>query len=149
MFKILFYGIIIIIHDQLWCNIGKHLTLYPERLTLFDSEWVTETWEARNPNGSCGGRFVIYAEISGCVFMTNHLQKKPFLDYLAQIKYLKQKQLVINDEDSAAAVLEKVSYYSLINGYKDIFIAYFSSIPKSVQYIFYRKYHKMKKSFLS
>lgn len=32
--------------------------------------------------------------------MTSNLQKKPFLDYKAQIKYLKQKQLVINDESS-------------------------------------------------
>lgn len=53
--------------------------------------------------------------------MANNLQKKPFLDYQAQIKYLNQKQLVINDEVSAITVLEKVSYYSLINGYKDIF----------------------------
>ena len=41
--------------------------------------------------------------------MTNNLQKKPFLDYQAQIKYLKQKQLVINDEVSATTALEKVS----------------------------------------
>ena len=53
--------------------------------------------------------------------MANNLQKKPFLDYQAQIKYLKQKQLVINDEVSATTALEKVSYYGLINGYKDIF----------------------------
>ena len=53
--------------------------------------------------------------------MANNLLKKPFLDYQAQIKYLKQKQLVINDEASATTALEKVSYYGLINGYKDIF----------------------------
>ncbi len=53
--------------------------------------------------------------------MANNLHKKPFLDYQAQIKYLKQKQLVINDEISATNALEKVSYYGLINGYKDIF----------------------------
>ena len=53
--------------------------------------------------------------------MASNLQKKPFLDYQAQIKYLKQKQLVINNEVSATAVLEKVSYYGLINGYKDVF----------------------------
>jgi abortive infection bacteriophage resistance protein len=53
--------------------------------------------------------------------MVNNLQKKPFLDYQAQIKYLKQKQLDIKDEISAITVLEKVSYYGLINGYKDIF----------------------------
>ena len=47
--------------------------------------------------------------------MANNLQKKPFLDYQAQIKYLKQKQLVINDEVSATTALEKISYYGLIN----------------------------------
>ena len=53
--------------------------------------------------------------------MANDLHKKPFLDYAAQIKHLKQKQLVITDEPSAISVLQKVSYYGLINGYKDIF----------------------------
>lgn len=53
--------------------------------------------------------------------MSSNLQKKPFLDYKAQIKYLKQKQLNIHDESAAIAALEKVSYYGLINGYKDIF----------------------------
>ena len=53
--------------------------------------------------------------------MGNNLQKKPFLDYKAQIKYLKQKQLIITDDVSAIATLEKTSYYGLINGYKDIF----------------------------
>lgn len=53
--------------------------------------------------------------------MANNLQKKPFLDYQAQIKYLEQKQLVITDVASAISTLEKVSYYGLINGYKDIF----------------------------
>ncbi len=46
--------------------------------------------------------------------MANNLQKKPFLDYKAQIKNLKQKQLVINDEASATTTLEKVSYYGVI-----------------------------------
>lgn len=53
--------------------------------------------------------------------MANNLQKKPFLDYQTQIKYLKQKQLVITDEVSAITALGKASYYGLINGYKDIF----------------------------
>ena len=51
--------------------------------------------------------------------MASNLQKKPLLDYQAQIKNLKQKQLAINDEDSTIATLEKVSYYGLINGYKE------------------------------
>lgn len=37
--------------------------------------------------------------------MASNLQKKPLLDYQAQIKNLKQKQLAINDEDSTIANL--------------------------------------------
>lgn len=51
----------------------------------------------------------------------NLLQKKPFLDYNAQINYLKQKHLLIPNEAYAIKALEKYSYYGLINGYKDIF----------------------------
>lgn len=43
--------------------------------------------------------------------MANNLQKKSFLDYQAQIKYLKQKQLIIGDEVSAIIALKKASYY--------------------------------------
>jgi len=110
----------------LCCNYLKSCISYNHYQNAFDilsgmaytfcSEWVTETWEARNPSGSCGGRFVIYADSFGGVSMANNLQKKPFLDYQAQIKYLKQNHLVINDEASATTALEKVSYYGLING---------------------------------
>lgn len=53
--------------------------------------------------------------------MSHRLQKKPFLDYPAQINHLKQKQLLITNEVSAQNALEKIGYYGLINGYKDIF----------------------------
>ncbi len=53
--------------------------------------------------------------------MATNLQNKPFLDYQSQIAYLKQKHLEIPDEAFAIKVLEKTSYYGLINGYKDIF----------------------------
>ncbi len=53
--------------------------------------------------------------------MANNLRQKPFLDYQSQINYLKQKQLIITDEAAAITALKKVSYYSLVNGYKDIF----------------------------
>ena len=65
-------------------------------------------------------------------FMANNLQKKPFLDYQAQIYYLKPKQLVINNEVSATTALEKVSYYDLINGYKNIFKD--PAIPKDLPF---------------
>lgn len=53
--------------------------------------------------------------------MTTTLQKKPFLDYNAQIHHLMRKNLLIFDKSVATIALEKISYYGLINGYKDIF----------------------------
>lgn len=50
--------------------------------------------------------------------MTN----KPFFTYDEQIKKLKkEKQLVISDPDFAKNTLQKLSYFSLIGGYKDLF----------------------------
>jgi len=53
--------------------------------------------------------------------MGSSLHKKPFLDYQSQIAFLKSKQLNIKDEDNVSSILKKVSYYHLINGYKDSF----------------------------
>lgn len=48
---------------------------------------------------------------------------KPFLDYDKRIKLLEDRYgLVINDEKFAAHILKIVSYYDLINGYKDVFM---------------------------
>lgn len=53
--------------------------------------------------------------------MNTSLTKKPFLDYESQIQTLKSKNLLIKDESSAIDILNKISYYALINGYKDCF----------------------------
>ena len=53
--------------------------------------------------------------------MTTTLQNKPFLDYAAQLEHLSHKGLIIPDREQAVNILTKISYYSLINGYKDIF----------------------------
>ena len=53
--------------------------------------------------------------------MSTNLQKKPFLNYEAQIETLKAKNLSIDDEQNAIYILSKTSYYGLINGYKDCF----------------------------
>ena len=55
------------------------------------------------------------------VFMNTYMKKKPFLDYPAQIHKLKSKQLSIKNECYAINILSKISYYGLINGYKDCF----------------------------
>lgn len=47
---------------------------------------------------------------------------KPFFTYEQQIKKLtKEKQLVISDTEFAKATLQKLGYFSLIGGYKDLF----------------------------
>jgi abortive infection bacteriophage resistance protein len=53
--------------------------------------------------------------------INSSLDRKPFLDYNGQIQQLKSKNLMIPDEPYAKYILEKVSYYNLINGYKDVF----------------------------
>ena len=53
--------------------------------------------------------------------MSSNLNKKPFLDYPSQIQNLKNKGLFIEDEIGAEHILKKISYYSLINGYKESF----------------------------
>ncbi|MEE1242319.1 MAG: Abi family protein [Frisingicoccus sp.] len=50
------------------------------------------------------------------------MQTKRFLTYDEQIEKLtKEKQLVISDIDFAKDMLQKLSYFSLISGYKDLF----------------------------
>ena len=47
--------------------------------------------------------------------------KKRFLTYDEQIEFLKQKNLVINNDDKAKRILFKTGYFPLINGYKELF----------------------------
>jgi abortive infection bacteriophage resistance protein len=57
---------------------------------------------------------------------------KPFLSYQNQIDKLRnEKQLIISDTAYAEKVLERLSYYSLIGGYKDLF-----KNPTSGKYIY-------------
>lgn len=53
--------------------------------------------------------------------MSGYIHQKSFLDYPSQINLLKQKQLTIRNETIATNILKKISYYSLINGYKELF----------------------------
>ena len=50
---------------------------------------------------------------------------KVFFSYQQQIeKLVKEKDLLIADEEYAKEMLKRYSYYSLISGYKDIFKKY-------------------------
>lgn len=47
---------------------------------------------------------------------------KPFLTIEKQIQLLKSRDLIINDDEEALHLFSLHSYYSVINGYKDIFL---------------------------
>ena len=53
----------------------------------------------------------------------NIVYDKPFRTYKEQIEILRSRNIVICDENEAEAVLSTLSYYSLINGYKESFLA--------------------------
>ena len=44
-----------------------------------------------------------------------------FLDYNAQIQNLQKQNLIIDNESTSIEILSKISYYGLINGYKNVF----------------------------
>ncbi|WP_310605405.1 Abi family protein [Anaerosporobacter sp.] len=43
------------------------------------------------------------------------------MDYRTQIQHLKNKRLIIEDDNLAITILNKIGYYGLINGYKCVF----------------------------
>jgi abi-like protein len=49
---------------------------------------------------------------------------KPSLTYKQQLDLMKKKGIVIEDENLALEVIQSVSYYGIVNGYKDIFETY-------------------------
>lgn len=50
------------------------------------------------------------------------MANKTFFTYDEQIEKLeKEKQLIISDPEFAKTTLQKLSYFSLIGGYKDLF----------------------------
>lgn len=60
------------------------------------------------------------------------MNQKVFLTYEQQINKLQnEKSLIINDSEYATAILKKISYYSLISGYKQLFKA-----PATKKYIY-------------
>ena len=50
--------------------------------------------------------------------------KKKFRTYEEQLKILKNRGLIIEDENFAKKVLKEENYYNVINGYKDLFVNY-------------------------
>ena len=57
------------------------------------------------------------------IFIGDINMSKPYLTYTQQIQKLKdEKGLIINDEVYAEQVLTDIGYFSLIGGYKNLFI---------------------------
>ena len=79
---------------------------------------ATETCNARSRWSSMRGLHFFYAKIKEDSEMAN----KTFFTYDEQIEKLeKEKQLVISDPEFAKTTLQKLGYFSLIGGYKDLF----------------------------
>lgn len=54
--------------------------------------------------------------------MEKTILDKPFLTFEEQInKLINEKHLVINNRDYALEALSSISYYDLVNGYKDLY----------------------------
>ncbi len=56
--------------------------------------------------------------------MSGIIYDKPFKTYDEQIKILLSRNINIPDYDFARMVLSSLSYYTIINGYKDTFFIY-------------------------
>ena len=66
------------------------------------SDRTTETWEARSPEGSCGGLSLFSGKYKG----GREMKKKGFLTYDEQIVFLREeKNLEIQDEEYAKKIL--------------------------------------------
>lgn len=50
------------------------------------------------------------------------MSDKCFKTYEEQIQILKDRGMILNDDKQAIKVLKRANYYSLINGYKDLFV---------------------------
>lgn len=56
------------------------------------------------------------------LFMTDNFQK-PFKTIDEQIEILKNRNLIIDNEDVAKKTLQSLSYYKIVNGYQNPFWA--------------------------
>ncbi|AIG43881.1 Abi family protein [Streptococcus suis] len=53
--------------------------------------------------------------------MSENKKHRPFLTYNQQLQKIKSKNVLIDDDNMALEVLKSISYYGIINAYKDIF----------------------------
>lgn len=49
--------------------------------------------------------------------------KHPYLTFEKQLRQLENRGIIVNDKSFAINALQNFSYYSLSNGYKDLFLA--------------------------
>lgn len=60
--------------------------------------------------------------LRGLRFFMSELDEVPFYDYPTLVERIKNKNIIVDDEDHAISALKNHSYYSLINGYKNYFL---------------------------
>lgn len=58
------------------------------------------------------------------------MSDKPFLTYRQQLKRIKDKRILVADDDFVLEILKTMSYYGIVNGYKDIFGVYYDEEMK-------------------
>ncbi|AZR98203.1 hypothetical protein XK27_11030 [Streptococcus suis] len=57
-------------------------------------------------------------------FLCEAKKHRPFLTYRQQLQRIKDKNIIVESDEFVLEVLQSISYYGIINGYKDIFGTY-------------------------
>ncbi|EAF6989511.1 Abi family protein, partial [Listeria monocytogenes] len=65
------------------------------------------------------------------------MTEKVFKTVEEQIQILKSRNLNILDEKNAKRILQKISYYDIINGYNDIFLEIEADSTNGIEEVYY------------
>ncbi|EAE9894936.1 Abi family protein, partial [Listeria monocytogenes] len=66
------------------------------------------------------------------------MTEKVFKTVEEQIQILKSRNLNILDEKNAKRILQKISYYDIINGYNDIFLEIEADSTNGIEEVYYQ-----------
>ncbi|ECX3666688.1 Abi family protein, partial [Listeria monocytogenes] len=66
------------------------------------------------------------------------MTEKVFKTVEEQIQILKSRNLNILDEKNAKRILQKISYYDIINGYNDIFLEIEADSTNRIEEVYYQ-----------
>lgn len=110
---------------------NQHIDIFCQLCYSRLSDRTGETCEASGPEGSCGSLSLFITienlrnVLSICIYKNGEMKiiiAKPHKSYDDLLVFLQtDKNLIIEDMNSARHILTKTSYFSLISGYKDMF----------------------------